>query len=75
MSASNLDDPHDKMRSRDVNKVARGEHAPRPAHEYGTDHVLSKAPPPSEVSTKPGPHELALRNMIYINISLSLSHV
>ncbi|CAJ1928843.1 unnamed protein product [Sphenostylis stenocarpa] len=35
-------DPHDKMRARDVNKVARGEQAPRPAHEYGT-----VSPPPS----------------------------
>ncbi|XP_024171713.1 putative cytochrome c oxidase subunit 6b-like [Rosa chinensis] len=35
-------DPHDKMRSRDVNKVARGEQAPRPAHEYGS---IRSAPP------------------------------
>ncbi|GLT49069.1 hypothetical protein SLA2020_226520 [Shorea laevis] len=29
-------DPHDKMRSRDVNKVARGEQASKPTHEFGT---------------------------------------
>ncbi|KAK7406345.1 hypothetical protein VNO78_07968 [Psophocarpus tetragonolobus] len=29
-------DPHDRMRARDVNKVARGEQAPRPPHEFGT---------------------------------------
>ncbi|CAA3023018.1 cytochrome c oxidase subunit 6b-like [Olea europaea subsp. europaea] len=43
MSAA-IVEPHDKMRSRDVNKVARGEQAPRPAHEPGT---VSRAPPPS----------------------------
>lgn len=43
MSASQVE-PHDKMRARDVNKVARGEQAPRPAHEYGT---VSPPPPPS----------------------------
>ncbi|MED6141241.1 hypothetical protein PIB30_101310 [Stylosanthes scabra] len=37
-------DPHDKMRARDVNKVARGEQAPRPPHEFGT---VSPPPPPS----------------------------
>ncbi|EEF33611.1 cytochrome C oxidase polypeptide vib, putative [Ricinus communis] len=36
-------EPHDKMKSRDVNKVARGEQAPRPPHEHG--HV-SKIPSP-----------------------------
>ncbi|XVE57512.1 hypothetical protein DITRI_Ditri04bG0096600 [Diplodiscus trichospermus] len=41
-------DSHDKMRSRDVNKVARGEQAPRPAHEYGT-----VSPPPTPQSTSP----------------------
>lgn len=41
MSAANVD-AHDKMRARDVNRVARGEQAPRPAHEYGT-----VSPPPS----------------------------
>lgn len=40
-------DPHDKMRARDVNKVARGEQAPRPAHEFGT---VSPPPPPSSTS-------------------------
>ncbi|CAI0418235.1 unnamed protein product [Linum tenue] len=34
MSAAQVE-PHDKMRSRDVNKVARGEQAPRPPHEPG----------------------------------------
>ncbi|CAN1259308.1 Putative cytochrome c oxidase subunit 6b-like [Linum perenne] len=34
MSAAQVD-PHDKMRSRDVSKVARGEQAPRPPHEPG----------------------------------------
>lgn len=46
MSAAQVD-PHDKMRSRDLSKVARGEQAPRPAHEYGT---VSKPPPPSSSS-------------------------
>ncbi|OIV92804.1 hypothetical protein TanjilG_00938 [Lupinus angustifolius] len=48
MSASAPVDPHDKMRARDVNKVARGEQAPRPAHEYGT---VSPPPPPSSTNT------------------------
>lgn len=43
MSSAQVD-PHDKMRSRDVNKVAKGEQAPRPVHEFGT---VSKPPPPS----------------------------
>ncbi|KAK7309088.1 hypothetical protein RJT34_05555 [Clitoria ternatea] len=43
MSAAQMD-PHDKMRARDVNRVARGEQAPRPAHEFGT---VSPPPPPS----------------------------
>lgn len=34
--ASTIVNPHDKMRSRDVNKVARGEQAPRPPHEPGS---------------------------------------
>ncbi|KAJ1386566.1 Cytochrome c oxidase, subunit VIb [Sesbania bispinosa] len=53
MSAAQVD-PHDKMRARDVNKVARGEQAPRPAHEYGT---VSPPPPPSSthsIDTKKG---------------------
>ncbi|XP_071725434.1 putative cytochrome c oxidase subunit 6b-like [Rutidosis leptorrhynchoides] len=41
-------DPHDKMRSRDVNKVAKGQQAPRPAHEPGT---VSAPPPPSSTKT------------------------
>ncbi|XP_047179910.1 putative cytochrome c oxidase subunit 6b-like [Vigna umbellata] len=44
MSAAQVD-PHDKMRARDVNKVARGEQAPRPAHQYGT------VSPPSSTHT------------------------
>ncbi|XP_061343920.1 cytochrome c oxidase subunit 12, mitochondrial [Gastrolobium bilobum] len=44
MSASAPVDPHDKMRARDVSKVARGEQAPRPVHEYG---IVSPPPPPS----------------------------
>lgn len=40
MSSAQMD-PHDKMRSRDVSKVARGEQAPRPAHAPGT-----VSPPP-----------------------------
>ncbi|XP_059590108.1 uncharacterized protein LOC132252816 isoform X2 [Vitis vinifera] len=35
--------PHDEMRARDVNKVARGEQAPRPTLELGS---ISQAPPP-----------------------------
>ncbi|KAK9984864.1 hypothetical protein SO802_034389 [Lithocarpus litseifolius] len=45
MSTSSVVDPQDKMRARDVNKVARGEQAPRPAHEPG---AVSRAPPPSQ---------------------------
>nr|GMD82333.1 putative cytochrome C oxidase subunit 6B-like [Ipomoea batatas] len=44
MSAAAPLDPHDKMRGRDVNKVARGEQAPRPVHQPGT---VSAPPPPS----------------------------
>ncbi|KAL9327507.1 hypothetical protein ACSQ67_002510 [Phaseolus vulgaris] len=47
MSAAQVD-PHDKMRARDVNKVARGQQAPRPAHQYGT---VSPPPPPSSTHT------------------------
>ncbi|XVF51901.1 hypothetical protein PTKIN_Ptkin04bG0221800 [Pterospermum kingtungense] len=54
MSAS-IVEPHDKMRSRDVNKVARGEQAPRPAHDFGT-----VSPPPSPQSAShPSPHKIA----------------
>lgn len=54
MSASQVE-PHDKMRSRDVNKVARGEQAPRPAHEFGS---INQAPPkpPSTPSTNKKKH-------------------
>ncbi|RWR77529.1 Cytochrome c oxidase [Cinnamomum micranthum f. kanehirae] len=44
MSSSNVE-PHDKMRARDVGRVARGEQAPRPAHEPGS---ISEAPPHPE---------------------------
>ncbi|KFK45002.1 hypothetical protein AALP_AA1G331400 [Arabis alpina] len=40
MSSAQMD-PHDKMRSRGISKVARGEQAPRPAHTPGT-----VSPPP-----------------------------
>lgn len=46
MSGAQMD-PHDKMRARDVSKVARGEQAPRPAHEFGT---VSPPPPPSSTN-------------------------
>lgn len=49
MSLDSHVDPHDKMRARDVNKEARGEQAPRPAHEYGT---VSPPPPPSAVDSR-----------------------
>lgn len=49
MSAAQVD-PHDKMRSRDVNRVARGEQASRPAHEYGS---IRSAPPKPTPSTPP----------------------
>ncbi|XP_048132144.1 cytochrome c oxidase subunit 6b-3-like [Rhodamnia argentea] len=45
MSASQVD-PHDKKRSRDVNKVAKGEQVPRPAHDPST---VSRPPPPKQV--------------------------
>ncbi|XP_020216326.1 putative cytochrome c oxidase subunit 6b-like [Cajanus cajan] len=48
MSSAQVD-PHDKMRARDVNKVARGEQAPRPAHQYGT---VSPPPPTSSANNK-----------------------
>ncbi|XP_047088392.1 cytochrome c oxidase subunit 6b-3-like [Lolium rigidum] len=43
--ADNVVNPHDKMRSRDVNKVARGEQAPRPPHEPGSVADSPPAPP------------------------------
>ncbi|KAB1215717.1 putative cytochrome c oxidase subunit 6b-like [Morella rubra] len=49
MSVDSHVDPLDKMRARDVNKVARVEQAPRPAHEYGT---VSAPPPPSAVDSR-----------------------
>ncbi|KAG8372690.1 hypothetical protein BUALT_Bualt12G0092800 [Buddleja alternifolia] len=42
-------EPHDKMRGRDVNKVARGEQAPRPPQQ---SPQVSRAPPPSSTNTK-----------------------
>ncbi|XP_062028803.1 putative cytochrome c oxidase subunit 6b-like [Rosa rugosa] len=51
MSAAQVE-PHDKMRSRDVNKVARGEQAPRPAHEYGS---IKSAPPKPTPTPPPRP--------------------
>ncbi|XP_040987748.1 cytochrome c oxidase subunit 6b-3-like [Juglans microcarpa x Juglans regia] len=42
MSVEAVVDPHEKMRARDVNKVARGEQAPTPAYEYGS--TVSRAP-------------------------------
>jgi cytochrome c oxidase subunit 6b len=47
--ASTIVNPHDKMRSRDVNKVARGEQAPRPPHEPGS--VEDSPPPPPDGGT------------------------
>ena len=41
-------EPHDKMRARDVSKVARGEQAPRPPQR--TPNV-SRPPPPSSTTT------------------------
>ncbi|KAJ0052260.1 hypothetical protein Pint_01175 [Pistacia integerrima] len=48
MSAAQVD-PRDKMRSRDVNKVARGEQAPGPPHDCGT---VSPPPPYKPNSSK-----------------------
>ncbi|KAI3847978.1 hypothetical protein MKW92_021302 [Papaver armeniacum] len=41
MADSSLDS-HETMRGRDVNKVATGQQAPRPVHEYGE---ITQAPP------------------------------
>nr|XP_043627065.1 putative cytochrome c oxidase subunit 6b-like [Erigeron canadensis] len=41
-------EPHDKMRSKDLSKVAKGQQATRPAHEPGT---VSAPPPPSSTTT------------------------
>ena len=46
MSGAQMD-PHDKMRSKDLSKVARGEQPPRPPHEFGT---VSPPPPPSSTN-------------------------
>ncbi|KAL7137748.1 hypothetical protein ABFS83_10G113500 [Erythranthe nasuta] len=48
MSASTVE-PQEKMRARDVNKVARGEQAPRPPQH---SPPVSRAPPPSSTTTK-----------------------
>lgn len=45
MSSAQMD-PHDKMRSLDISKVARGQQAPRPAHTPGT-----VSPPPQNEAT------------------------
>ncbi|XP_011084123.1 putative cytochrome c oxidase subunit 6b-like isoform X2 [Sesamum indicum] len=42
-------EPHDKMRGRDVSKVARGEQAPRPPQQ---SPQVSRAPPPSSTTPK-----------------------
>ncbi|XP_060207521.1 putative cytochrome c oxidase subunit 6b-like [Lycium barbarum] len=54
-------DPHDKMRARDVNKVATGQQAPRPVHEPGT---VSKPPPPSSTDHQFDTEEKATANAI-----------
>ncbi|XP_043716375.1 cytochrome c oxidase subunit 6b-3-like [Telopea speciosissima] len=38
-------DPHEKMRARDVEKVATGKQAPRPPHDPAS---ISQSPPPSD---------------------------
>ncbi|KAJ4846832.1 Cytochrome c oxidase subunit 6B1 [Turnera subulata] len=43
MSAAQVD-PHDKMRSRDMSKVAMGEQAPKPPHEQGHINQAPSAP-------------------------------
>ncbi|PWA37701.1 cytochrome c oxidase, subunit Vib family protein [Artemisia annua] len=42
-------DPHDKMRSKDLSKVAKGQQAARPQHEPGS--TVSAPPPPSSTTT------------------------
>ncbi|XP_073148797.1 putative cytochrome c oxidase subunit 6b-like [Henckelia pumila] len=49
MSTGSVMEPHDSMRSRDVNKVARGEQAPRPPQQ---SPPVSRAPPPSSTNPK-----------------------
>ncbi|CAL5355812.1 unnamed protein product [Camellia sinensis] len=51
MSVDSVVDPHEKMRVRDVNEVARGEHAPRLSHEPGSIDI-SRAPPPPSIKVK-----------------------
>lgn len=48
-------DPHDKMRSRNVNKVAWEEQAPRPAHEYGSIRSAPPKPTLTPPSQSPSP--------------------
>ncbi|KAI3443876.1 hypothetical protein Pfo_000541, partial [Paulownia fortunei] len=48
MSASVVE-PHDKMRARDVNRVAKEEQAPRPPQQ---SPPVSRPPPPSSTTTK-----------------------
>ncbi|KAL6637060.1 hypothetical protein ACP70R_024632 [Stipagrostis hirtigluma subsp. patula] len=45
--------PHEKMRGRDVGRVARGEQAPRPSHELGS--VADSPPVPEDVSVAGNP--------------------
>ncbi|KZV56688.1 cytochrome c oxidase subunit 6b-like [Dorcoceras hygrometricum] len=49
MSTASVMEPHDKMRARDVNKVARGEQAPRPPQQ---SPPVSRPPPPSSTNPK-----------------------
>ncbi|XP_057475760.1 cytochrome c oxidase subunit 6b-3-like isoform X1 [Actinidia eriantha] len=57
MPVDSVVDPHDKMRARDVSKVATGEQSPRPAHEPGSIDTSKSPHQPSikveEVGTAP----------------------
>ncbi|CAK7356224.1 unnamed protein product [Dovyalis caffra] len=61
MSAAQVD-PHDKMRSSDVNYVARAEQAPAPVHEYGQINRAPRKHAEKEV--------LAVKNVLQKPISL-----
>jgi len=69
MSAAQVD-PHDKMRARDVNKVARGEQAPRPPHEYGT-----VSPPPTKNNNKVKPTRISSFTSLQTFEKQKLRHV